>query len=217
MLKRFDLSGIQGKKMEQPQGFAFGENTETHGRKWRKHRVGAWGQDGRGPSGEPSHTWRIGGGARNECRLRSGLCYLEGSHFSPGYCCRVGGEAHVPAHSKTPHSGGDESPLFPPTPSPRKTPQERLGGSSPCSHLVAVSLTRTWLRRKEQLNSNSSRKVTWRQVVWGQGMVLLMGPAQKNRRPRGPPSLNSQDPQVPAPVLSEPLSHPGSLLTLAPA
>lgn len=44
-----------------------------------------------GPSEELSHTWRIGGEAHTECRLRSGLCYLEEFRFSPGYCCRVKG------------------------------------------------------------------------------------------------------------------------------
>lgn len=101
-----------------------------------------------GHSGELSHTWRTGGGAHIECRLRSGLCYLEGSRFSPGYCCRVRGR------------GSHPSPLSD-TPSPTRPNRRGLGGSFLCSHLEAVSLTRTWLRREEQLNSNSSRKVTW--------------------------------------------------------
>lgn len=47
-----------------------------------------------------------------------------------------------------------------PTPPPSRPNRRGLGGDAHSSHLVAVSLTRTWLRRKEQLNSNSSRKVT---------------------------------------------------------
>lgn len=100
--------------MEQPQGF--GGNTKTHGRKGRKQSMSLGSEQG--PSGELSHTWRIGGGARIECRLRSGLCYLEGSHFSPGYCCRVRGRGSHPS---------------PPLrhPFPDKTQQERPGRKFP--------------------------------------------------------------------------------------
>ena len=88
-----------------------------------------------GPSEKLSHTWRIGGEAHTECRLRSGLCYLEAFHFSPGYCCRVKGKAHIPALSQTPFSGVRESCCFHPHPHTHtttvKTSQERAGRRCP--------------------------------------------------------------------------------------
>lgn len=73
-----------------------------------------------------------------------------------------------------------------------KTNRKGLGGGSLCSHLVAVSLTRTWFRREEQLNSNPRRKVTWEQRTRGHGRFLFMGQLQRSRSPCVPPSLNSQ-------------------------
>lgn len=71
---------------------------------------------------------------------------------------------------------------LPPTHIPQP-PQRGQGGGPLCPHLVAVSLTRTWLRREEQLNSNSSRKVTWGQGTW----VMVDSPSWgTNRGTRAP-------------------------------
>lgn len=145
------MRGIEGKKTSNPKGLGWGTLNHT-----------SLGSE-RGPRGELSHTWRRGGEAHTGCRPRSGLYYLAGSHCSPDYCCRVRGRGSHP--SRTPLSGVEESVLFIPLPQHTyhdhpQDPAGEDGRRALCSHLVAVSLTRTWLRREEQLNSNSSRKVT---------------------------------------------------------
>lgn len=100
-----------------------------------------------------------------------------------------GGEAHVPAPSQTTL--------------PRQDPMgEAWGGSSLCSHLVAVSLTRTWLRSEEQLNSNSSRKVTWGHMgSWNLPLQVL---------------LCTSFPKLPGPAVSSPCSLKAALSFWAP-
>lgn len=94
------------------------------------------------------------------CVILKGLISLQATAAGPGR------KFHIPVPSQGPWLLLEESELFLPAAhfsdfqsSVLKGVGEGLGEAL-CSHLPAVSLTKTWLRRKVQLNSNSNRKVT---------------------------------------------------------
>lgn len=146
----------------------------------------------------------------------SGLYYLEGSYSSPGYCCRVsGGKLTLKFLLKYLFLLIEESVLFLPLIPQARLNKKGLGGSFLYSHLLAVSLMKTWLRREVQLNSNSSRKVTWGQGTRGNGRFFLVEQLQRNKSLCVPPSL-CWTPQILAPGLPESFSPSGPQLTLAP-
>lgn len=129
-----------------------------------------------------------------------------------------GGREERGSHpAPTPPSGGVGAAY--PSPSTRASPAAHtqrggLGGRSLCSHLVAVSLTKTWLRREEQLNSNSSRKVTWGAGDTGSWQIPLQGQLQRNRSPGAPfpepraPPLQPAPSHSPSPILGPDLPWP---------
>lgn len=94
------------------------------------------------------------------CVILKGLISLQATAAGPGR------KFHIPVPSQGPWLLLEESELFLPDThfsdfqsSVLKGVGEGLGEAL-CSHLLAVSLTKTWLKRKVQLNSNSNRKVT---------------------------------------------------------
>lgn len=94
------------------------------------------------------------------CIVSKGLIPLQATAAGPGR------KFHIPVPPQGPCLLLGESEVFLPAihfsdfqSSVLKGVGESLGEAL-CSHLLAVNLTKTWLRRKVQLNSNSNRKVT---------------------------------------------------------